>query len=248
VFVTGSYVNNSETQAFAALLSNFDNVEWLKTFGKKDERNCGVLAAHSDNGFTIVVSAYNSNEINNYLYLLDLNGNEKKNLKLASTAVPRKLIYDDISETFFIAFKGNSYSPHDISNDELHLYSLDANLATVWNTSLLFTGYLSNVIRTNNQLYIYGAYSEAKDAAGKSYSTDNKKINLFVCTVDASGNQSSLTTFDAPFSYYPLSVSKISNEYVDVISVKDKPELTNAKRSSYYLIISSDNKAYYKSE
>jgi hypothetical protein len=248
VFVTGSYVNNSETQAFVALLSDSENVEWLKTFDKKEGKNYGVLIDNSDYNFAVVVSANNNNEIANYLYVLDINGNEKKNVKLASTAVPRKLIYDDINETFFVAFKGNSYSPYDISNDVLHLQLLDASLATVWNSSLHFTGYLSNVIRTNNQLYIYGAYSEMKDAAGKVFATDKNQINLFVYTIDASANQLSLQTFDAPFSYYPLLVSKISNEYVDVVSAKNKLELSDAKNSSYYLIISSDNKVYYKNE
>jgi hypothetical protein len=250
VFITGSYVNNSEIQAFAALLDTSDNVEWLKTFGKgkKEEKRHGVLAAHSDNSFMIVVSVNNNNAIDNYLYLLDAKGNEKKNIKLASTAVPRKLIYDDISETSFIAFKGNSYAPHDISNDELHLYAFNPDLTTVWNTSLQFTGYLSNVIRTNNQLYIYGAYSDVKDAEGNVYATDNKNINLFACTVDALGKQVSLKTFDASFSYYPLLVSKINNEYVDVISIKNKLEQTDTKDNSYYLILSSDNKVYYASE
>jgi hypothetical protein len=248
VFITGSYVNNSEIQAFAALLDASDNVEWLKILGKKEGKNHGVLGAHSDNNLMIVVSTDNNGVINNYLYLLDDKGNEKKDIELASTAVPRKLIYDDISETSFITFKGNAYAPYDISNDELHLYAFDSSLTDLWNTSLQFTGYLSNVIRTNNQLYIYGAYSEVKDAQGKVHATDNKKINLFVCTVDALGKQVSLKTFDAPFSYYPLSVSKISNEYVDVISVKNRLEQTNANRSSYYLILSSDNKVYYTSE
>jgi hypothetical protein len=248
VFVVGSYAANSETQAFVALLSDSENIEWLKTFDKKEGKSHGILIDHSDNYLAVVISVDNENDVNNYLYLLDVNGNEKKNIKLASNAVPRKLIYDDINETFFIAFKGNLYSPYDVSDDALQLYSLNSSLTPVWNSSLQFTGYLSNVIRTNNQLYIYGAYSELKDAAGKVYTTDNKKINLFAYTIDALANQVSLKTFDAPFSYYPLIVSKISNEYIDVINVKNKIEANNDKRSSYYLIISSSNEVYYKSE
>jgi hypothetical protein len=247
VFITGSYVSSSEIRAFAALLSSSGNIEWLKTFDRKGGRNHGVLAAHSDNGFMVVVSADNNVGISNYLYILDASGNEKKNVKLAATAVPRKLIYDDISETFFIAFKGNSYAPYDISSDALHLYLLDSGLATVWNSELQFTGYLSNVIRTNNQFYVYGACSEVRDAESTIYTSDNA-INAFVYTADASGRQVSLKTFDAPFSYYPLLTSKISNEYVDMICVKNKIELTDDKRSSYYLVISSDNKVFYKSE
>ncbi|MDR0385424.1 MAG: hypothetical protein LBH60_05045 [Prevotellaceae bacterium] len=248
VYITGSYVNNSETQAFVALLSESGHIEWLRTFDKKEGKNHGVLIDHSDSNLAVVVSVNNSNESANYLYLLNIDGNEKKNVKLVSTAIPRKLIYDDISETFFVASKGNSYSPYDISEDDLHLCLFDHNLTSAWNRTLQFTGYLSNVIRTNNQLYIYGAYSKVKDAGGKVYTTDSTRINLFVYTTNSVADQVSLKTFDAPFSYYPLLVSKISNEYVDVISVKDKLELNDKKRSSYYLIISSDNETYYKSE
>jgi hypothetical protein len=248
VFVTGSYIGDSGILAFAALLTDSNKVEWLKTFGKKEDQNHGGLAGRYDNGFSIVVSVNNNKQISNYFYLLDAAGNVKKNVELLSTAVPRKLIYDDINETYLIAFKGNSYSPYDVSNDMLHLYLLDRGLTNVWNNSLQFTGYLSNVIRTNNLLYVYGAYSEIKDAAGKTTATDNDKMNIFVYTADAAGSWLSLQTFDTPFSCYPLLVSKISNEYVDIISVKERPELTDKKNSAYYLIVSSDNKLYYKSE
>jgi hypothetical protein len=247
-FITGTYVNNSATQAFAALLDDSRNIEWLKTFDKKEGKNHGVLSAHSDNGFTIIVSANNGREISNDMYLLDPKGNIKKSVKLGAPAVPRKLIYDDISETYLIAFKGNSYLPYEIANDVLYLYLLDYNLTNVWNKTLSFTGYLSNVIKTNNQFYVYGAYSEIKDADDKTVATDNNQINSFVYTVDASGNRLSLKTFDAPFSYYPLLVSKINNEYVDILSVKDKPAFSDTKSSSYYLIVSSNNDVYYKSE
>jgi hypothetical protein len=128
------------------------------------------------------------------------------------------------------------------------LYLLDSGLTNIWNNTLQFTGYLSNIVKTNNQFYVYGSYSEIKDAAGKNTATAGNKINLFVYNIDATGNWQSFTLFDAPFSYYPLLVSKISNEYVDVISVKEKLEVTDMEHSSYYLIISSDNKVYYKSE
>jgi hypothetical protein len=247
-FVSGSYFNSSETVAFAALLTDSNSVEWLKTFDRKEGKNHGVLAGSSDKGFTLVVSVDNNKEISNYFYLLDLNGNVKKSVELASIAVPRKLIYDDISETFLIAFKGNSYSPYEVSDDMLRLYLLDYGLTDVWNNSLQFTGYLSNVIRTNNQFYVYGAYSEIKDNTGKTLTADknnNYTVNLFAYTINAAGNWLSLKTFDTPFSFYPLLVSKISNEYVDVTGVKNRLELTDSKDSSYYLIISSDNKVYY---
>jgi hypothetical protein len=247
-FVTGSYVSGLETLAFAALLNRADSIIWLKTFDRKEGRSRGVLAAHSDNGFMTVVSTDNTIAITNEIYLLDVTGNVKNSVKLEAATVPRKLMYDDISETFLIAFKGRSYASYGVDSDALSMYLLDSNLTRVWNTSLQFTGYLSNVIRTNNRFYVYGAYSKIKDASEKETVTEDERINAFVYTADAMGKWLSLKTFDAPFSYYPLLVSKISNEYVDMICAKDKPELTDVKGSAYYLIISSANEAYYKSE
>jgi hypothetical protein len=97
-------------------------------------------------------------------------------------------------------------------------------------------------------LYIYGAFSEFTDMAGNSLSADDRKTAAFVAVVDADGRRLTEEVFDAPFSYYPLYVSKISNEYVDMIAVKDvAPGDSAAKTSpSYYLIISADNKVHYR--
>ncbi|MDR0694033.1 MAG: hypothetical protein LBF81_01860 [Prevotellaceae bacterium] len=248
IFVTGSYVNKAaELTAFAALLNDNTAIEWVKLFDKKGEKNRGLLATQADNGFAVVIAAGNDNETANYLYLLDANGTVRKNTKLAATAVPRKLMYDDINETFLLAFKGNSLLPYDSSSDALQVFRLKSDLSNDWEIDVPFNGYVSNIIKTNDQLYIYGACSELTGATGNSLSAGDKKTVAFVAIVDADGRRLTEEIFDAPFSYYPLYVSKISNEYVDMIAVKDAlPDEDAAKKSpSYYLIISADNKIYY---
>ena len=248
IFVTGSYINKqAECIAFAALLNGNAAIEWVKLFDKKGGANRGLLAAQADNGFAVVVTAGNDSETTNYLYLLDPAGNMKKNTKLAAAAIPRKLLYDDINETFLIAFKGNSFLPYDSSGDALQLFRLKADLSDDWKTEMPFTGYVSNIIKTNDQLYIYGAFSALTGAAGNSFAAGDGKTAAFAAIVDANGQRLSEQVFDAPFSYYPLYVSKISNEYVDMIAVKKAlPDDSAAKESqSYYLIISADNKVYF---
>jgi hypothetical protein len=249
VFVTGSYVDKAaELTAFAALLNDDATIEWVKLLDKKGKKNRGLLATQADNGFAVVVAAGNDNETANYLYLLDPNGAVRKNTGLAATAVPRRLMYDDINETFLLAFKGASFQPYHSSEDALQVYRLKSDLSGDWKTDIPFTGYVSNIIKTNDRLYIYGAFSELTDAAGNSRTAGNKKTVAFVSIVNADGHRLTEEIFDAPFSYYPLYVSKISNEYVDMIAVKDAlPDNIAAKQSpSYYLIISADNKVYYR--
>jgi hypothetical protein len=248
VFVTGSYVNQQAPPvAFAALLHDSTNIEWVTLLDKKGVPGRGLLAAQTDNGFAAVVTAGNDKEAANYLYLLDPAGAVKKSAALAATAVPRKLMYDDINETFLLAFKGSSLLPYSSSGDALHVCRLKADLSEDWNTAVPFAGYVSNIIKTNDRLYIYGAFSELTGAAGNRIVAGDKKTVAFAAIVDAGGHRLTEEVFDAPFSYFPLYVSKISNEYVDMIAVKDAPPDDDAAKNShaYYLIISADNKVHY---
>jgi hypothetical protein len=238
VFVAGSYINSNSIIAFVALLNEVSDVEWLKTLDKTGDKNYGVLTSEADNGFATVVTAVNGTETVNYIYLLDNNGNVKKNIKLASAAIPRKLMYDDISQTFLLAFKGNSFMPYIVGKDVLQLYKLNADLSPGWQKDLPFTGYFSNVIKTNDRFYVYGAYTTITDG-DKTLATGGDKINAFVYVVNPSGDRVSLKTLDAPFSYYPLWVSKISNEYVDIISARAD------NNDSYYMILSADNETFF---
>lgn len=239
VFVAGSYVDAKlETLAFAALLNENSEIEWIKILDKKDGKNHGLLTGFSDKAFAVVASANNNNMITNYLYLLNEKGEIVKKLELASPSAPRKLIFDNIDETLLIAFKGDSFNPYEVTSDIMQVVMLKADLTEAWTYSLQFTGYLSNVIKTNNRFYFYGACSEIKDADGKVTATRNRKINAFVNVLDADGGKIAQQIFAADFSYNPLLVTKINNEYIDIISATESGQ-------SYYNIISSKNEIWY---
>jgi hypothetical protein len=246
--VSGSYVNpkSGAITAFAALMTDA-GVEWLTTFDKKDGKTYGALTCETDNGFAVVVTTEKAAEIANYLYLIDNAGNVKKNVKLASTSVPRKILYDNIGETFLLTFKGTSFQPYAISNDALQVYKLKTDLTGTWKSELPFTGYVLNVIKTNDQFYVYGGYQKLTTADGKTVAVAGDKTNAFVYTLNTSGEWRALKTFDAAFSYFPLGVSKISNEYVDMIAVKAAANgQMEEKNSALYMIIASDNSLYYE--
>ena len=240
VFVSGSYIDaKSATLAFAALLNEQGEIEWLKVLDKKEGKNYGLLTGFSDKGFVVVASAENNRLIANYLYLLNEKGEVVKNLELAPPSVPRKLIFDNIDETLLIAFKGDALAPQAVSNDVMQVIMLKSDLTEAWSYSLQFSGYLSNVIKTNNRFYFYGACSEIKAADGKTTATRNRKINAFVDVLDANGGKIALKIFNADFAYTPLLVTKINNEYVDIISATESGQ-------SYYSIISSNNEISYE--
>jgi hypothetical protein len=249
--VAGSHLSAKEkVTPFAALLSAPDSVEWLTTFSSKDEAGFGLLTGQADNGYAVVVSTGSRVEVtSSYLYLLSSSGSVAKSLKLSSAAVPRKFMYDDVGGTFLLAFKGDDFSPYSMAEDAIQLQVLrSADLTEVWSNSLQFSGYLSNIIRTNDRFYVYGAYSELVDANGKVASTARRQVNAFVYPIDAAGQWLSLKTFDADFSYYPLLVSKISSEYVEMMAVRNVSPTKSESigESSCYMIISADNEVRYR--
>jgi hypothetical protein len=250
VLVAGSHLSaQAKVTPFAALLSEPTTVEWLTTFSSTEEAGFGLLTGQADNGYAVVVATGSRVEVSaSYLYLLSSSGAVTENLKLPSAAVPRKLMYDDVGGSFLLAFKGDDFSPYSMADDAMQLLMLSsAGLTMVWSNTLQFSGYLSNIIRTNDRFYVYGAYSELEDAAGEVASTNRRQVNAFVYPIDAAGQWLSLKTFDTDFSCYPLLVSKISNEYVEMVAVKNvsPTKSESAKENSYYMIISADNELRY---
>ncbi|MDR0728919.1 MAG: hypothetical protein LBF19_02180 [Prevotellaceae bacterium] len=254
IFIAGSYAKSpDEMPAFAALLnSEASEVEWLTVFDKRDGKNHGVLTAGADNGLAVVVTtivknAEGKDELNNTIYLLDGSGNVKKNARLSATAVPRKLLYDDIGETFLIAFKGATFAPYALSPDALQLCKLKTDLSVDWSRELSFIGYVSNIIKTNDRFYLYGAYNTLTDAAGQRISAGDNKIGAFAYTLNPDGQWQALKRFETTFSYYPLWVSKINNEYADMIAVRASNDgFLEESNRSFYMIISADNEVVYQ--
>ncbi|MDR1680161.1 MAG: hypothetical protein LBS12_00020 [Prevotellaceae bacterium] len=254
VFIAGSYAKSpEEIQAFAALLnSEATEVEWLTIFDKHNGKSHGLLSAGADNGLAVVVTAVAKNaegkdELTNHVYLLDAGGNVKKNAGLPSATVPRKLLYDDIGETFLVAFKGTSFMPYALSSDPMKIYKLKSDLAVAWSGELSFIGYLSNIIKTNDRFYVYGSYNTITDAEGRRVSAGDNKISAFAYTLNPDGKWLALKRFEANFSYYPLLVSKINNEYVDMIAVRASNDgFFEETNRSFYQIISADNEVVYQ--
>ena len=251
MFIAGTHIVSMQKIAFAAVADSMGNIKWLKEFRQGNDSNHAMLTALLNDGYAVLVSTPANDGAKNRMLLLDANGNTKTSKDLAFSSVPQRLIYDDIAQNYVVAFKGTSFMPYSVSNDALQICMLDAKLETVWNKSFSFDGYISNVIKTDDKYFVYGAYSKLTDESGKQYATDANRMNMFVYPINAAGSWLNVNTFNAPFSYYPLHVTKINNEYVDVISIKDTHagKMIEEKKlggAPYYMIIHSNKELYYQ--
>jgi len=251
MFIAGTRVNNGQKNAFAAMVDSTGNMVWIKEFGQANTNTYGMLTAIVNDGFAVIVSSSAGNAMKNRMLLLDAAGNTKTTKDLTFSSVPQRLVYDDIADNFVLAFKGNSLIPFAASNDQLHICMLNARLENVWSKSLTFDGYVSNIVKTDDNYYIYGAYRSLTNASGRKYTTEVNRMNMFVYPINTRGNWLNVSVLNFPFSVYPLYVSKINNEYVDVISVIDEQadklvEKKSANAKPHYMIIHANSNIYYQ--
>ncbi|MCL2072456.1 MAG: hypothetical protein FWH18_00890 [Marinilabiliaceae bacterium] len=247
MFIAGTHSIDRRQVAFVAMIDSMGTVKWLKEL---PQGNHAILTAVLNDEFAVIVSSPFDNMVKNKMILLDKMGNVKNSKDLPFSTVPRALIYDDIAQTYTISFKGTSFKPFYSSNDMLNISMLNAKFEPIWNKSVTFDGYIANMVKTDDNYFIYGAYQSLTDDNGKQYSTDAGNINMFIYPITAEGNWTKVTVFKEPFSYYPLFVSKINNEYVDIISVKDAhPDKLIQEKSvnaqPYYMIISANRSLYF---
>ena len=252
MLIAGTNVTENQKNAFVALTDSLGVVIWLKEFKQAKADSHAMLTEILNEGLAVIVSSPDGNAVKNRLLLLDpANGNTRTTKDLLFSSVPQQLVYDDIAQTFVLSFKGNTFMPYSASGDPLLIAMLDARLETVWVKTLAFDGYVANVIKTDDNYYVYGTFRKLTDEAGRQYATRENQMNMFVYPVNADGNWLNVNVFEAPFSYFPLNVVKINNEYVDVISLKEaQPDQLIESRAlggnPYYMVIQSNSDVIYQ--
>jgi hypothetical protein len=233
VLATGTHVTKERARkAFVSVINNSPAAEWVQILGGDAET--GLLAVAAGIDYVVIThSGGDGDDAANHLYQLDFKGAVKKQVALSASSIPRQCIYNDIGQEYVLSFNGvDIQSVQTASHDNITLLTLNAEFAEVWKTALpLAGGYFVNTIRTNDRFYVYSA------------TLRDGKMLAQVNVVNANGDKAEQQVFDVGFSYYPLHVSKINNEYADMIAVKDSPDGTE----SFYMIVTSSNKSVFVS-
>ena len=117
--------------------------------------------------------------------------------------------------SFILTFKGKQLDGFSIENDSLYVLRIDGQLNTTWHNSLQFNGYIANIIRSDQNYYLYGSYNNLITPSGLSHNLDNR-YNAFVYSISSLGEWGALKCFETPFSYFPLRVSKVDSHTVEL--------------------------------
>ncbi len=213
----------------------------------------GLHISSITDGIVFTITEKTNKGIKNYLIALDIDGNIKSSKDINVPGVIRTLLYDDINQTLLIASKGTEFWPYTADSDSLRILMTDLSFKRKWQKECWFDGYLSNILKINDQLYIYGSYNKLKGNDSTSYVLGENIYNCFLNVIDADGNWTLTKVFKTDSSYYPLKTLKINSDYVEIISVKDiKPDIPVITNNSFmdskpfYLITTSKGGVFFQ--
>ena len=245
--VAGTYVTKKrERFGFVASIDTAHNVQWLKVLKNGDgDRTCLHAAPINGEVAAVVTSTAKNGVIRNFMVLFDGSGNVKQNVEVRVALLPKKLIVNDISDSYIVAFRGKSNQPFAVENGELRIVGLDSKFKTLWSKSLNFNGYFVNILKNNDIYYVFGAFSTIK-------SLDNKDVNLngsfgmFQYSFDANGNWLDGEHYELKSSVYPLWVSKVDNTKTEAVMLigKEPKAATPDTRSAYMQFSFSGDELY----
>lgn len=252
-YLTGSFFQkNLNPIPFVAVIDNHKSIKWLKTYKMGNGAQYGLHICSITDGILFSITEKTSKDIKNYLLTLDIEGNIKSSNEIKLHAILRTLQYDDINQTILIAGKGNDLWPYTPESDSLKILMTDLSFNIKWKKKCWFDGYLSNILKINDQFYIYGSYNKLV-CDSISYTLDSNKYNSFLNVIDANGKLITTKIFKADFSFYPLKTVKINSDFIDMISIKEiSPELSvitaNGYRASkpFYLITTSKGEIFFQ--
>lgn len=253
-YLTGSfYQKNSNPVPFVAVIDNQKSIKWIKTYKMGTGPQYGLHISSITDGIVFTITEKTNKGIKNYLIALDIDGNIKSSKDINVPGVIRTLLYDDINQTLLIASKGTEFWPYIADSDSLRVLMTDLSFKRKWHKECWFDGYLSNILKINDQLYIYGSYNKLKGNDSTSYVLGENIYNCFLNVIDADGNWTLTKVFKTDSSYYPLKTLKINSDYVEIISVKDiKPDIPVITNNSFmdskpfYLITTSKGGVFFQ--
>jgi hypothetical protein len=253
-YLTGSlFQKNLNPVPFVAVIDNQKSIKWIKTYKLGTGPQYGLHISSIPDAIVFTITEKTNKGIKNYLLTLDIDGNIKSSKDVNLPAVIRTLQYDDINQTFLLAAKGTELWPYTIDSDTLRVLMTDLSFKKKWQKNCWFDGCLSNILKINDQLYIYGTYSKLTGNDSTSYVLGENIYNCFLNVIDAEGNWNLTKVFKTDCSYYPLRTSKINSDYVEIIAVKDiKPDIPFITNNSFsdskpfYLITTSKGDVYFQ--
>ena len=155
---------------------------------------------------------------NSFVYLTADKG-EGRVMKLNHSEIPRKLHYQEASNTFVLAFKGRDEAQQYQTTENIWVTSINVLGDLLWNREITLAGTMQDLIPVNDGFLIAGNYSMIQNTNGKEIRTkvNQSQSNPYVVKLSSRGEVVKILPIETPRSIYIDRVVKVNDGSINLI-------------------------------
>ncbi len=246
---------NPGVSAFVLKTTKLDKIEWLKILpvGKFSDDYSPFIQA-TENGCELIITSIKNTEIKNHLFRMRKDGKQTKKKKIETGLVPQYFNYDEINESYIIAFKGIKADEFENLSDDLIINKYSgAELSKKWSTVLNLKGSLVNIIKMNESLFVFTNYT--KFAQGSTIISSKAGVlqnetNSLILVLDNFGKIQKTVPIEAKSAFFIAKAIKINSNTLNLLGFKQALFSTRtAKEKDFakplYLSVDTNGEVYF---
>jgi hypothetical protein len=228
--------------AFVARINPDGKSAWFKEFlfpidsaGPLDTDNfIAEMVATQEGCAAIIRSVRTTDKVakNSFVYLTADKG-EGRVIKLNHSEMPRKLHYQEVSNTFVIAFKGNQDEQQVESAENIFVTSINVLGDLLWNREIHLAGTVQDLIPVGDGFLVVGNFSII-NANGKEVRTkiNQSQSNPYIAKLSSRGELIKVMPIETPRSVFIDRVVKVNDSSVNLIGFESTFAEVKNKNSS----------------
>ena len=183
--------------------------------------------------------------INNFIYLTADKGEGRK-IKLKNDHAPRKLLYQEASNTFVIAFKGKSEVQQFENPETVSITSINVLGDLLWNRDIPMSGTMQDLIPVKDGFVLAGNFSAIQNSNGKEIRTKINQSNPYLVKLSSRGEVVNILPIETPRSVYIDRVVKVNDGSINLLgyesSFSEAVSSSAAKTSVMHMMTTYDLK------
>ncbi|MGM0496792.1 MAG: hypothetical protein ACQESJ_02655 [Bacteroidota bacterium] len=268
-YLSGFLKNNQSEKAFLAKIDTSLDILWVKEFADNSGNNSRALQFEiSENNVVALMYSYNtdnSNEVNssNSIYKFDHDGNLLDNKKLGYKQIPQYFRYDDLNQTYLMAFQGmknDTVSDKSSKMDTLNIVRTNTELdSTLWENQFTYKGELVDIVKMDLDYLVFCNYQSYESTSGKinknQLETDSPSAAL-AFHINEKGNIGKVENYEHSNPFFLVNAEKLSSEKINLQGIeseyfnvlKKEPETISEQYDIYYSIINKKGENVLKVE
>lgn len=256
LFIAGIMRNEKEgkTQAYVAGVKPDKKVGWYKDYLLQLDSSAGfdshtrIGAMHSvPGGLALILNGIDSGGVShNHMMILDETGEITLSRRLLFDQFPRKMAYDDRTNTLLVAYKGTDFYEDIIRDSEMIMANYNILGDLLWQQRLTFKGDVAGIINAGQEHLVVGNYNEIKGLDGRisRAGKNNTDAKIYGIKISQEGEILDMLTIDHSSSFYTSMAYKVSDDCINLLGTagpyQNSARLDTDPGTAVHIILNKD--------